>query len=118
MKKFILILFFLFLSNNIFAEIKVPGSGEIHYWNDFEEWYKKQLKKSQKKNQKLIFYGSTSGGGWATGFKIVKDINDQVHEQAYKQCMKRAKSILKMNVFCLQLTTKLFGLILMNLLQV
>ena len=53
MKKFILILFFLFLSNNIFAEVKVPGSGEIHYWGDFEEWYKKQLKKSQKKKQKL-----------------------------------------------------------------
>ena len=81
MKKFILILFSLFLTNNIFAEIKVPGSGGINYWNDFEKFYKKQLKKSQKKKQKLIFYGSTSGGGWATGFKIVKDINDEAHEK-------------------------------------
>ena len=81
----------LFLTNNIFAEIKVTGSGGIHNWNDFEKFYKKQLKKSQKKNQKLIFYGSTSGGGWATGFKIVKDINDKAHEQAYKRCMKGAK---------------------------
>ena len=94
MKKIFIFLFAIvfystsFLTNNIFAEIKVPGSGGINYWNDFEKFYKKQLKKSQKKNQKLIFYGSTSGGGWATGFKIVKDINDQVHEQAYKQCMK------------------------------
>ena len=27
----------LFLTNNIFAEIKVPGSGGINYWNDFEK---------------------------------------------------------------------------------
>ena len=107
MKKFNLILFFLFLSNNIFAEVKVPGSGEIHYWGDFEEWYKKQLKKSQKKNQKLIFYGSTSGGGWATGFKIVKDINDQVHEQAYKQCMKRAKKYTQNECFLFAINDKI-----------
>ena len=44
----------LFLTNNIFAEIKVPGSGGINYWNDFEKFYQKQLKKSQKKKQKLI----------------------------------------------------------------
>ena len=118
MKKFILILFFLFLTNNIFAEIKVTGSGGIHNWNDFEKFYKKQLKKSQKKKQKLIFYGSTSGEGWATGSKIVKDINDEVHEQAYKQCMKRAKNIHKTIVFCLQLMTKLFGQILMDQSQV
>ena len=107
MKKFILILFFLFLTNNIFAEIKVPGSGEIHYWNDFEEWYKKQLKKSQKKKQKLIFYGSTSEGGWATGFKIVKDINDEVHEQAYKQCMKRAKKYTQNDCFLFAINDKI-----------
>ena len=107
MKKFILILFFLFLSNNIFAEIKVPGSGEIHYWNDFEEWYKKQLKKSQKKKQKLIFYGSTSGEGWATGSKIVKDINDEVHEQAYKQCMKRAKKYTQNDCFLFAINDKI-----------
>ena len=77
MKKFIIILFSLFLTNNIFAEIKVPGSGGINYWNDFEKFYKEQLKKSQKKKQKLIFYGSTSEGGWATGFKIVKDITSK-----------------------------------------
>ena len=107
MKKFILILFSLFLTNNIFAEIKVPGSGEIHYWNDFEEWYKKQLKKSQKKKQKLIFYGSTSGGGWATGSKIVKDINDEVHEQAYKQCMKRAKKYTQNDCFLFAINDKI-----------
>ena len=97
----------LFLTNNIFAEIKVPGSGGINYWNDFEKFYKKQLKKSQKKNQKLIFYGSTSGGGWATGFKIVKDINDQVHEQAYKQCMKRAKKYTQNECFLFAINDKI-----------
>ena len=96
-----------FLTNNIFAEIKVPGSGGINYWNDFEKLYKKQLKKSQKKNQKLIFYGSTSGGGWATGFKIVKDINDQVHEQAYKQCMKRAKKYTQNECFLFAINDKI-----------
>ena len=97
----------LFLTNNIFAEIKVPGSGGINYWNDFEKFYKKQLKKSQKKNKKLIFYGSTSGGGWATGFKIVKDINDQVHEQAYKQCMKRAKKYTQNECFLFAINDKI-----------
>ena len=70
MKKFIIILFSLFLTNNIFAEIKVPGSGGINYWNDFEKFYKKQLKKSQKKKQKLIFYGSTGEGGWQLDIKL------------------------------------------------
>ena len=107
MKKFILILFFLFLTNNIFAEVKVPGSGEIHYWNDFEEWYKKQLKKSQKKKQKLIFYGSTSEGGWATGFKIVKEINDKAHEQAYKRCMKGAKKYTQNECFLFAIDDKI-----------
>ena len=113
MKKIFIFLFAIvfystsFLTNNIFAEIKVPGSGGINYWNDFEKFYKKQLKKSQKKNQKLIFYGSTSGGGWATGFKIVKDINDQVHEQAYKQCMKRAKKYTQNECFLFAINDKI-----------
>ena len=113
MKKIFIFLFAIvfystsFLTNNIFAEIKVPGSGGINYWNDFEKFYKKQLKKSQKKNQKLIFYGSTSGGGWATGFKIVKDINDQVHEQAYKQCMKRAKKYTQNECFSFAINDKI-----------
>ena len=107
MKKLILILFFLFLTNNIFAEIKVPGSGEIHYWGDFEEWYKKQLKKSQKKKQKLIFYGSTSEGGWATGFKIVKEINDKAHEQAYIRCMKGAKKYTQNECFLFAIDDKI-----------
>ena len=107
MKKLILILFFLFLSNNIFAEVKVPGSEEIHYWYDFEEWYKKQLKKSQKKKQKLIFYGSTSEGGWATGFKIVKEINDKAHEQAYKRCMKGAKKYTQNECFLFAIDDKI-----------
>ena len=97
----------LFLTNNIFAEIKVPGSGGINYWNDFEKFYKKQLKKSQKKKQKLIFYGSTSGGGWATGSKIVKDINDQAHEKAYKQCMKRAKKYTQNECFLFAINDKI-----------
>ena len=97
----------LFLTNNIFAEIKVPGSGGINYWNDFEKFYKKQLKKSQKKKQKLIFYGSTSGAGWATGSKIVKDINDEVHEQAYKQCMKRAKKYTQNDCFLFAINDKI-----------
>ena len=97
----------LFLTNNIFAEIKVPGSGGINYWNDFEKFYKKQLKKSQKKKQKLIFYGSTSEGGWATGFKIVKDINDQAHEKAYKQCMKRAKKYTQNECFLFAINDKI-----------
>ena len=96
-----------FLTNNIFAEIKVPGSGGINYWNDFEKFYKKQLKKSQKKEQKLIFYGSTSGGGWATGFKIVKDINDEAHEKAYKQCMKRAKKYTQNECFLFAINDKI-----------
>ena len=113
MRKIFIVLFAIifystsFLTNNIFAEIKVPGSGGINYWNDFEKFYKKQLKKSQKKNQKLIFYGSTSGGGWATGFKIVKDINDQVHEQAYKQCMKRAKKYTQNECFLFAINDKI-----------
>ena len=97
----------LFLTNNIFAEIKVPGSGGINYWNDFEKFYQKQLKKSQKKKQKLIFYGSTSGEGWATGSKIVKDINDEVHEQAYKQCMKRAKKYTQNDCFLFAINDKI-----------
>ena len=113
MKKIFIFLFAIvfystsFLTNNIFAEIKVPGSGGINYWNDFEKFYKKQLKKSQKKNQKLIFYGSTSGGGWATGSKIVKDINDQAHEQAYKQCMKRAKKYTQNECFLFAINDKI-----------
>ena len=97
----------LFLTNNIFAEIKVPGSGGINFWNDFEKFYKKQLKKSQKKKQKLIFYGSTSGAGWATGSKIVKDINDQTHEKAYKQCMKRAKKYTQNECFLFAINDKI-----------
>ena len=97
----------LFLTNNIFAEIKVTGSGGIHNWNDFEKFYKKQLKKSQKKKQKLIFYGSTSEEGWATGSKIVKDINDEVHEQAYKQCMKRAKKYTQNDCFLFAINDKI-----------
>ena len=107
MKKFIIILFSLFLTNNIFAEIKVPGSGEIHYWYDFENFYKKQLQKSQKKKKKLIFYGSTGEGGWATGFKIVKDINDKVHEQAYKNCMRGAKKYTQNECFLFAINDKI-----------
>ena len=107
MKKFIIILFSLFLTNNIFAEIKVPGSGGINYWYDFEKFYKKQLKKSQKKKQKLIFYGSTGEGGWSTGFKIVKDINDKVHEQAYKNCMKGAKKYTQNECFLFAINDKI-----------
>ena len=113
MKKIFIFLFSIvfystsFLTNNIFAEIKVPGSGGINYWNDFEKFYKKQLKKSQKKKQKLIFYGSTSGGGWATGSKIVKDINDQAHEKAYKQCMKRAKKYTQNECFLFAINDKI-----------
>ena len=97
MKKIFIFLFAIvfystsFLTNNIFAEIKVPGSGGINYWNDFEKFYKKQLKKSEKKKQNLIYYGSTSGGGWAPGFIIVKEVNDEAHEKAYAKCMKKAK---------------------------
>ena len=87
----IIILFSLFLSTNLFAEIKVPGSGGINYWDDFEKYYKKQLKKSEKKKQNLIYYGATSGGGWAPGFIIVKEVNDEAHEKAYAKCMKKAK---------------------------
>ena len=97
----------LFLTNNIFAEIKVPGSGGINYWNDFEKFYKKQLKKSQKKKQKLIFYGSTSEGGWATGFKIVKEINDKAHEEAYKRCMKGAKKYTQNECFLFAINDKI-----------
>ena len=79
MNKLIIILFSLFLSTNLFAEIKVPGSGGINYWDDFEKYYKKQLKKSEKKKQNLIYYGSTSGGGWAPGFIIVKEVNDEIN---------------------------------------
>ena len=75
----------LFLTNNIFAEIKVPGSGGINYWNDFEKFYKKQLMKSQKKKQKLIFYGSTSGG----------------------QCMKRAKKYTQNECFLFAINDKI-----------
>ena len=50
---------------------------------------------------------STSGGGWATGFKIVKDINDQVHEQAYKQCMKRAKKYTQNECFLFAINDKI-----------
>ena len=113
MKKIFIFLFAIvfystsFLTNNIFAEIKVPGSGGINYWNDFEKFYKKQLKKSQKKKQNLIFYGSTSGGGWATGFKIVKEINDEVHEQVYKQCMKRAKKYTQNECFLFAINDKI-----------
>ncbi|MDB3942090.1 hypothetical protein N9366_00585 [Candidatus Pelagibacter sp.] len=107
MKKFIIILFSLFLTNNIFAEIKVPGSGGINYWNDFEKFYKKQLKKSQKKKQKLIFYGSTGEGGWATGYKIVKDISDKVHEQAYKNCIKGAKKYTQNECFLFAINDKI-----------
>ncbi len=60
MKKILLILFILLFSSSLFAEINKPGSGKINYWDDFEKWYTKQLKKAQKKKQKLIFYGSTS----------------------------------------------------------
>ena len=75
MKNFLILFLTLLFTNFSFAEIKVPGSGGINYWYDFEKFYKKQLQKSQKKKKKLIFYGSTGEGGWATGFKIVKDIN-------------------------------------------
>jgi len=113
MKKIFIFLFAIvfystsFLTNNIFAEIKVPGSGGINYWNDFEKFYKKQLKKSQKKKQKLIFYGSTSEGGWATGFKIVKEINDKAHEQAYKRCMKGAKKYTQNECFLFAINDKI-----------
>ena len=107
MKKFLILFLALLFTNFSLAEIKVPGSGEIHYWYDFEEFYKKQLKKSQKKKQTLIFYGSTSEGGWATGFKIVKEINDKAHEQAYKRCMKGAKKYTQNECFLFAIDDKI-----------
>ena len=91
MKKVLLILFIILFNTSLFAEINEPGSGKINYWSDFEKYYKEELKKSQKKKQKLIIYGSTSTGGWATGTSITKEINDKSHKKAYKRCMKFAK---------------------------
>ena len=91
MKKVLLILFITLFNTSLFAEINEPGSGKINYWSDFEKYYKEELKKSQKKKQKLIIYGSTSTGGWATGTSITKEINDKSHKKAYKRCMKFAK---------------------------
>ena len=91
MKKILLILFITLFSSSLFAEVNEPGSGKINYWDDFEKWYTKQLKKAQKKKQKLIFYGSTSAGGWAAGQSFTKEINDKSHAKAYKLCMKNAK---------------------------
>ena len=107
MKKLIIILFSLFLSTNLFAEIKVPGSGGINYWDDFEKYYKKQLKKSEKKKQNLIYYGSTSGGGWAPGFIIVKEVNDEAHEKAYAKCMKKAKKYTQNDCFLFAINDKI-----------
>ena len=57
-----------------------------------EESYTKQLKKSQKKKQNLIYYLSIgNGGSWADGKSFSKEINDATHEKAYKKCMKNAK---------------------------
>ena len=39
----------LFLTNNIFAEIKVTGSGGIHNWNDFEKFTKNNLRNLKKR---------------------------------------------------------------------
>ena len=91
MKKVLLILFITLFNTSLFAEINEPGSGIINYWHDFEKYYKEELKKSQKKKQKLIIYGSTSTRGWATGTSITKEINDKSHKKAYKRCMKTAK---------------------------
>ena len=91
MKKVLLILFIILFNTSLFAEINEPGSGIINYWSDFNKYYKEELKKSQKKKQKLIIYGSTSTGGWATGTSITKEINDKSHKKAYKRCMKFAK---------------------------
>ena len=107
MKQLIIILFSLFLSTNLFAEIKVPGSGGINYWDDFEKYYKKQLKKSEKKKQNLIYYGSTSGGGWAPGFIIVKEVNDEAHEKAYAKCMKKAKKYTQNDCFLFAINNKI-----------
>ena len=107
MKQLIIILFSLFLSTNLFAEIKVPGSGGINYWDDFEKYYKKQLKKSEKKKQNLIYYGSTSGGGWAPGFIIVKEVNDEAHEKAYAKCMKKAKKYTQNDCFLFAINDKI-----------
>ena len=55
MKKIFLILLTLLFSTSLFAEINKPGSGKINYWDDFEKWYTKQLKKAQKKETKINF---------------------------------------------------------------
>ena len=102
MKKVLLILFITLFNTSLFAEINEPGSGIINFWHDFEKYYKEELKKSQKKKQKLIIYGSTSPRGWATGTSITKEINDKSHKKAYKRCMKTAKNILKKTVIYLQ----------------
>jgi hypothetical protein len=91
MKKILLIMLITFFSSSLFAEVNQPGSGGITHWNEFENWYKEKLNESQKKKKKLIFYGSTSVGGWATGVIITKEINDKTHKKAYKKCMKNAK---------------------------
>ena len=90
-RNILLTLIITLFTSSLFAEINEPGSGKINYLDDFEKWYTKQLKKAQKKKQKLILYGSTSVGGWAAGQSFTKEINDKSHAKAYKLCMKNAK---------------------------
>ena len=108
MKKILLILFITLFSSSLFAEVNEPGSGKINYLDDFEKWYTEQLKKAQKKKQKLIFYGSTSAGGWAAGQSFTKEINDKSHEKAYKKCMKNAKKWTQKDCYLFAIGSSIF----------
>ena len=107
MKKFYLILLSLLICTHLFAEIKIPGSGMIES-SKLEESYTKQLKKSQKKKQNLIYYLSIgNGGSWGDGTSFSKEINDAAHEKAYKKCMKNAKKSTQNDCFLFAINDKI-----------
>ena len=80
----------LLLSGNANAGVNEPGSGPIASINDVKIEYYENLAQVRKKNKHLITYISINNNVYTSWSLYVKEINEKLHEKAYKKCMKAA----------------------------
>ena len=93
MKKTLLIILTLFLTNNTFAGEKEPGFFPIQLdiLNDIKENLKKIRQEKPKKNI-LLYLSIAEEGGYAWYYdSYKKDIKDKDHKKTYKKCVKNSK---------------------------
>ena len=93
MKKTLLIILTLFLTNNTFAGEKEPGFFPIQLdiLNDIKENLKKIRQENLNKNI-LLYLSIDEEGGYAWYYdSYKKDIKDKDHKKTYKKCVKNSK---------------------------